>query len=273
MACVEDIDYSPARNLKKDALTDLLLCNYIEHHHNVLISGATGTGKTYIACALANLACKYGYTALYYRAFKFLEFMELEKATGNYLKTLEKFANVKLLILDDLGPDVMNKQQRTIFLDIVEEQLCVVVSRRQQEKDALSWYLTNVPGSRKSVMTTVMYAYGLRWRVEEYHRQNKQDYQLEKICLRKYSSIKNMGVIVMLAASFCARPPKNLIIKLLALSNQLPRKQLSDIPDYPYYMIMAAVAKTLEMSVKQRPKSLRIRKQEYLQLKLDFKVT
>ena len=81
MACVEDIDYSPARNLKKSELTDLLLCNFIEHHHNVLISGATGTGKTYVACALANLACRHGFTAIYYRASKFLEFMELEKAT------------------------------------------------------------------------------------------------------------------------------------------------------------------------------------------------
>ena len=92
MACVEDIDYSPARNLKKDGLADLLLCNFIEHHHNVLISGATGAGKTYVACALANLACRHGNSALYYRTSTFLEFMGSEKATGNYLKTLEKCA-------------------------------------------------------------------------------------------------------------------------------------------------------------------------------------
>jgi DNA replication protein DnaC len=122
MACVEDIDYSPSRNLKKDGLTDLLLCNFIKHHNNVLISGATGTGKTYVACALSNLACRHGYTALYYRASTFLEFMGTEKATGNYLKTLEKCAKVNLLVLDDLGPDIMNKQQRNIFLDIVEER-------------------------------------------------------------------------------------------------------------------------------------------------------
>ena len=79
-----------------------------------------------------------------------------------------------------------------------------------------------------------------------------------------------MGVIVMLAASFCARLPKNLIIKLLVLSNQLPRKRLSDIPDYPYYMIMAAVARTLELAVKRRYKPLRIRKRDYLQLNIDL---
>ena len=140
MACVEDIDYSPARNLKKDALADLLLGNFIEHHNNVLISGATGTGKTYVACALANLACRHGYTALYYRASIFLEFMESEKATGNYLKTLEKLAKVKLLVLDDLGPDVMNKQQRNIFLDIVEERYLLTSTIITSQPPLDQWY-------------------------------------------------------------------------------------------------------------------------------------
>ena len=140
MACVEDIDYSTARNLKKDELTDLLLCNFIEHHHNVLISGATGTGKTYVACALANLACRHGYTALYYRTSRFLECMGSEKATGNYLKTLDKFTKIKLLVLDDLGPDVMNKQQRTIFLDIVEERYLLSSTIITSQLPLDQWY-------------------------------------------------------------------------------------------------------------------------------------
>jgi DNA replication protein DnaC len=140
MACIEDIDYAPARNLKKDALMDLLLCDFIEHHNNVLISGATGTGKTYVACALANLACRHGYTTLYYRASKFLEFMELEKATGNYLKTLEKCSKVKLLILDDIGPDVMSKLQRTIFLDIVEERYLLTSTIITSQLPLDQWY-------------------------------------------------------------------------------------------------------------------------------------
>ncbi len=146
--------------------------------------------------------------------------------------------------------------------------LWLVVSRRRTASDALSWYLTNIEGSRRVVMMTVMHAYGLRWRVEEYHRQIKQDYHLEQICLRKYYAIKNMGVIVMLAASFCARLPENLVIKLLVLSNQLPRKRLTDIPSYPFYMIVAAVARTLEHASKQRYKTLRIRKRDYLQLNI-----
>jgi len=115
-----------------------------------------------------------------------------------------------------------------------------------------------------------MQAYGFRWRVEEYHRQIKQDYRLESICLRKYKAIKNMGVIVMLAASFCARLPQNLVIKPLAHTKQLPRNRLSDISSYPYYMIMSAVARTLELAVKRRYKPLRIRKRNYLQLNIDL---
>lgn len=158
---------------------------------------------------------------------------------------------------------------RRVYLG--ETPLWLVVSRRHNENNALSWYLTNVDGSRRMVMMTVMHAYGLRWRVEEYHRQIKQDYHLEQICLRKYNAIKNMGVIIMLAASFCARLPENLLIKLLVLSNQLPRKRLSDIPSYPYYMITAAVARTLELARKRRYKPLRIRKRDYFQLNLDLK--
>ena len=67
-----------------------------------------------------------------------------------------------------------------------------------------------------------------------------------------------------------ARFPQNLIIKLFILSNKLPRKRLSDIPDYPYCMIMAAVSRTLELTVKRKPKPLRIRKRDYFQLNLPF---
>ena len=151
-----------------------------------------------------------------------------------------------------------------------KESLWLVVSRRQREKNALSWYLVNAPGTRKVMMEAAMEAYGLRWRVEEYHRQIKHDYNLERLCLRKYNAIKNMCAIVMLAASFCARLPRNLVIKLLVLANQLPRKSLRDIPDYPYYMITAAVARAMEHAVKRRPKPLRLRKLDYLQLNLNL---
>jgi len=147
-----------------------------------------------------------------------------------------------------------------------ETPLWLVISHRR--RGGLTWYLTNVEGDRTTIMNTVMEAYGLRWRVEEYHRQIKQDYGLEKLCLRNYNAIKNMGALVVLAASFCARLPEHLVTQMLAVSNLLPRRQLRDIPAYPYYKIVAAVAHILEITAKRRPKPLRIRKREYFQLNL-----
>ena len=80
-----------------------------------------------------------------------------------------------------------------------------------------------------------------------------------------------MGVIVMLAASFCARLPKNLVVKLLVLTKQLPHNRLRDIPRYPYYMITVAVARVLEHAAKRRYKPLLIRKRDYFQLNLDLR--
>ena len=147
-----------------------------------------------------------------------------------------------------------------------ETPLWLVVSRRR--RGGLSWYITNMNGSRIDVMNTVMEGYGFRWCVEEYHRQIKQDYGLEKICLRKYNAIKNMGAFVALAASFCARLPEHIVIQMIVAAGLLPRKQLRDIPNYPYYMITAAVAWVLGYTRRKRLKPLRIRKREYLQLSL-----
>ena len=144
--------------------------------------------------------------------------------------------------------------------------LWLVVSRRR--RGGLSWYLTYVEGTRREIMDTVMEAYGLRWRVEEYHRQIKQDYSLEKICLRNYNAIKNMGALVALAASFCAHLPAHLVIQMIAAAGLLPRKRLRDIPSYPYYMLTAAIAWVLGQTQKQRPKPLRVRKRDYCQLSL-----
>ena len=144
--------------------------------------------------------------------------------------------------------------------------LWLVVSRRR--RGGLSWFLTNVLETRGEIMDTVMEAYGLRWRVEEYHRQIKQDYGLEKICLRNYNAIKNMGALVALAASFCARLPEYLVIQMIAAAGLLPRKRLRDIPSYPYYMLTAAVAWLLGQTQKQRLKPFRVRKRDYCQLSL-----
>ena len=182
------------------------------------------------------------------------------------IKAIAKNTKTPLSFKSSRNGELFNVGIRKVYLG--DTPLWLVVSRRQKATDALSWYLTNLQGTRKAVMMTALDAYGLRWRIEEYHRQIKQDYHLEEMCLRNYNAIKNMGVVVMLTASFCARLPENLAIKLLVLSNQLPRKRIADIPPYQYYMITAAVAQAMRFAHKKRCKPLRIRKRDYLQMTL-----
>lgn len=121
-ATVEEIDFKHRRNLSKDAISDIISGQALEQKADILISGPTGVGKTFLACAIANLACRRGLTTQYFRVPRFLEFMAAQKALGNYLKTIEKIGALRLLVLEDLGPDIMNTQQRNVFLEIIEER-------------------------------------------------------------------------------------------------------------------------------------------------------
>jgi hypothetical protein len=155
---------------------------------------------------------------------------------------------------------------KRIYLD--GEALWLVASRREEERNALSWYLTNTGGSREQVMDTVMEGYGYRWRVEEYHRQLKQDYALESMCLREYEALKNLTVLVVIAAAFVMRLPQSLAIKLMTAARRLPHNRLSDVPNYQFYMLSAAVAWVLTACRKLPPKALHLRKRDYFQLSL-----
>ena len=119
-------------------------------------------------------------------------------------------------------------------------------------------------------MDTVMEAYGERWRIEEYNRQMKQDYNLEAISLRAYDAINNMVVFVMLASSFCAKLPWNLLVKLCAATRLLSRRKIKDIPSFYLYKAVRAVADVIEQAVKRRYKPLRIRKRDSQQYELAF---
>lgn len=139
-ACVEDIEFSAARNLKKEPLRELLSLEFLDKHATVLISGACGTGKSYLGCALANLACRNGYSTSYWRVSRMLEYIAAEKKMGDYLKALEKFGKVKLLILDDLGSSVLTKEQRNIFFEVVEERYLTAATVLTSQLPLDKWY-------------------------------------------------------------------------------------------------------------------------------------
>lgn len=121
-ACCEDLDYRHPRGLDKALVTSLATCQWIRDHRNVLITGPTGAGKTWIACALGHQACRDGWTTLYLRLPRLLHDLLLAKGDGRYPKLMTTLAKTELLILDDWGLAVLSDENRRDLLELLEER-------------------------------------------------------------------------------------------------------------------------------------------------------
>ena len=121
-ASVEDVDYRAARGLNKSYFLQLATCNWLREHQNILIFGPTGVGKSFLACALAQKACREGYSVLYFRTSKLLHELAISRADGRYLRLLKKLAQVDLIVADDWGMDSLTKDQRNDLLEIIEDR-------------------------------------------------------------------------------------------------------------------------------------------------------
>ena len=121
-AALEDIDYKHPRGLNKQTLLELSSQQWMAHHQNVLLTGPSGVGKSYIACALGNFAARQGHTVLYLRAPRLFETLLQAKADGSHLKTLTKLAKVEILILDDLFLTPLSDAERKDLLEIIEDR-------------------------------------------------------------------------------------------------------------------------------------------------------
>jgi DNA replication protein DnaC len=120
--CIEDIDFRHPRGLDKSLVARLADCQWIRKHNNLLITGPTGVGKSYLACAFAEKACREGFNALYMRTSKLFEDLSLAKGDGRYLKLLTSYAKTDLLVLDDYGLLELNQEQRHDLLEILEDR-------------------------------------------------------------------------------------------------------------------------------------------------------
>jgi DNA replication protein DnaC len=121
-ACPEDIDYRTPRGIDKSVLLNLMNCGWIRKHQNVLITGPTGVGKTYIACALAQKACREGITVSYIRAPRLYHDLAISKADGSYSRLMARLARTRLVLIDDFGLAPMTDPDRRNFLEIVEDR-------------------------------------------------------------------------------------------------------------------------------------------------------
>ncbi len=121
-ACVEDINYDSHRGIVKAKMLELSRNQWLSHKLNLLITGATGCGKTYIACALAHQGCLDGYTTRYYRLPRLWEELKVAKANGTYAQWLNQLAKIDLLILDDWGLATPDTERRQDLLEILDDR-------------------------------------------------------------------------------------------------------------------------------------------------------
>ncbi len=121
-AAVEDIDYHNPRGIDRSLIASLASCHWITACRNVLITGPTGAGKTYIACALAQKAMREGFSALYKRTPRLLRDLALGRADGSYHKIMSGLAKTQLLILDDWGMSALTGEQDRDLLEVIEDR-------------------------------------------------------------------------------------------------------------------------------------------------------
>jgi len=121
-ACIEDVDFKAARGLDKSLVLSLASCDWLARHRNLLLTGPTGVGKTYLGCAFAQKACREGYTAHYVRLPRLFEDLRLAHADGRYPKFMASLAKTDLLVLDDWGLTPLTDADRRELLELLEDR-------------------------------------------------------------------------------------------------------------------------------------------------------
>jgi DNA replication protein DnaC len=121
-AAIEDVDLRAGRGLDRAQFTALATCSWVAHHHNLLICGPTGVGKSWLACAFGHKACREGYSVLYQRLGRLFTELSTARGEGRYLRLLKTLAQVELLILDDWGLVALSGDQLRDLLEILEDR-------------------------------------------------------------------------------------------------------------------------------------------------------
>lgn len=121
-ASIEEIHYSPDRNIDRNQVMRFAECKFVEKHENILITGSTGIGKSYFASAIGHQACTAGHKVMYHNTAKLMGKLKMAKADGSYIKEVAKIERQELLILDDFGIQPFDTQGRAILMEIIEDR-------------------------------------------------------------------------------------------------------------------------------------------------------
>ena len=121
-AVVEDIDYQHPRGLDKSVVTKLASCQWVREHHNLILTGPTGIGKSWLACAIGHQACREGLNVVYVRLSRFLAELVVAKGDGRYAKLMRSLMKTDLLVLDDFGSARLKDEHRRDLLELLDDR-------------------------------------------------------------------------------------------------------------------------------------------------------
>lgn len=139
-ACIEGIDFPKTRELDKTVVRTLATCRWVTEHQTVIITGATGTGKSYVACALAHQACRKGFRAMYRRAPRFFDELRLARADGSYPRLLARIAKFDVLVIDDFAIGPLSDEARRDLLEVLEDRYALRATVMTSQLDPKRWH-------------------------------------------------------------------------------------------------------------------------------------